>query len=448
MPSISTGASIRHNKDFARKYNFPGFRRGKAPRPVIDNALGAEAVRATVTDEVLNSAWAAAIDAEGLSPVSGPTMDETELVEAGKPYVFSFTIDLRPQVELSSYDAVEIELPFAEATEAEIDDQVSAMAEHYTTFEDASAATKLKPENYADLAIKATDAEGNDIAAITSESRLYGPGTGMLSEAFDAEIMGMKKGQTKEFTLEVPADETAVLLADQAGKPVNFEVTCTVVKKKAAPEITDEWAKDTMGFESVADMRERIAESLNMQKGAMMPRIKENAIMTKLLERIDAEVPAAMAAEAETSLLQDFFTQLQQAGMTFDAYLGSQGITSDQFKADLKAQAADHVKEQLALEAWGRHAGMEVTDEEVAAEFAKTGVEDPAALEKEWREAGRLHLIRTGLLRTKAIEDLMENAKVTEKDFAAEAAAEKKAAKKPAKKKAAKKADDAEEAAE
>ncbi len=310
------GRITKTYKDFARKYNFPGFRRGKAPRPVIDNALGAEAVRATVTDELLNSAWAAAVDAEGLSPVSGPAMEETELVEAGKPYVFSFTIDLRPEVELSSYDAVEIELPFAEATEAEIDDQVSAMAEHYTTFEDASAATKLKPENYADLAIKATDAEGNDIAAITSESRLYGPGTGMLSEAFDAEIMGMKKGQTKEFTLEVPADETAVLLADQAGKPVNFEVTCTVVKKKAAPEVTDEWAKETMGFESVADMRERIAESLNMQKGAMMPRIKENAIMTKLLERIDAEVPEAMVAEAETSLLQDFFSQLQQAGMT------------------------------------------------------------------------------------------------------------------------------------
>ena len=171
--------------------------------------------------------------------------------------------------------------------------------------------------------------------------------------------------------------------------------------------------------------------------------------MTKLLERIDAEVPEAMVAEAETSLLQDFFGQLQQAGMTFDAYLGSQGITADQFKADLKAQAADHVKEQLALEAWARHAGMEVTDEEVAAEFAKTGVEDPAALEKEWREAGRLHLLRTGLLRQAAIEDLMENAKVTEVDFAAQKAAdEKKAAKKPAKKKAAKKADAEEEAAE
>ncbi len=134
--------------------------------------------------------------------------------------------------------------------------------------------------------------------------------------------------------------------------------------------------------------------------------------------------------------------------MTFDAYLASQNITSDQFKADLKAQAADHVREQLALEAWARHAGMEATDEDVAAEFAQTGVEDPEALMNEWREAGRLHLIRTGILRQKAIEDLMENAKVTEKDFAAEAAAEKKAAKKPAKKKAAKKDDAAEEAAE
>ncbi|MEC4176003.1 trigger factor [Adlercreutzia sp. R21] len=438
-------------KDFARKYNFPGFRKGKAPRPVIDNALGAEAVLATVTDEVINSAYPAAIEAEKLAPMGAPAMEENELVCAGKPYTVTFTVELRPAAELSNYDAVAIEIPFADATEAEIEDQMNAMAEHYTTYEDASAATKMKPENFADLTIKATDADGNDIAAITSESRLYGPGTGMLSEAFDAEIMGMKKGQTKEFTLEVPADETAVLLADQAGKPVAFEVTCNVVKKKAAPEITDEWAKETMGFESVDDMREQIKQSLSMQKASMMPRIKENAIMAQLLERFEGDAPEALVNEAETSLLQDFFTQMQRAGMTFDAYLASQDITADQFKADLKAQSADHVKEELALEAWARHAGMEVTDEDISAEFAKTGVEDPAALEQEWRDAGRLHLIRTGLLRQKAIEDLMENASVTEVDFAAQAAAEKKAAKKPAKKKAAKKADAepaAEEAAE
>ncbi len=426
-------------KDFARRYNFPGFRKGKAPRPVIDNALGAEAVAATVTDELLNSSWTAAIEAEKLFPVGGPAMDETELVKAGEPYEYSFTIETRPEIDLANYDKVAIEMPFAEATDAEIEEQLAAMAEHYTDYEDASAATKMKPENFADLAMKATDADGNEIASLTSESRLYGPGTGMLSAAFDDEIMGMKKGQTKEFTLEVPADETAVLLADQAGKPVAFEVTMNVVKKKTTPEITDEWAKEKMGFESVADMRERIAESLNMQKASLMPRIKENNIMAELVERVDIDAPQALVEEAETSLLQDFFGQLQQAGMTFDAYLASQNLTPDQFKADLKAQSSDHVKEELALEAWARHNGMDVTDEDISAEFAKSGAEDPAALEQEWRDAGRLHLIRLGLMRQKAIEDLMANAEVTEVDFAAKAANEKKAEKKPAKKAPAKK---------
>ena len=434
-------------KDFANKYNFPGFRKGKAPRPIIDNALGAEAVRATVTDDVVNGTYPLAIDDCDLYPIAKPEFDETDLVEAGKPYTFSFTVTVKPEIEISSYEPVEIELPAEGTTDAEIDEQVEAMAEHYTDYEDASAATKMKPENYADLTMKATDADGNEIAALTSESRLYGPGTGMFSEAFDEEILGMKKGQTKEFTLEIPEDETAVLLAGQAGKPVTFEVTCNVVKKKVTPEVTDEWAKEKMGFESVEDMRERIKESLDMQKSSLMPRIKENNIMVELRDRVEGDVPESLVEQAETSLLQDFFGQLQQAGMTFDAYLASQNITPDQFKADLKAQSADQVKEELALEAWARHNNMEITDADVTAEFAKTGVEDPAALEQEWRDAGRLHLIRTGLLRQKAIEDLMENASVTEVDFAAKAAEEKKAAKKPAKKKAAKK-DEAEEAAE
>lgn len=430
-------------KDFAQKYNFPGFRKGKAPRKVIDSVMGPEAALSLVTDEILNYTWPLAIEAEKLSPVGNPEIDDSGLVVAGQPYEYSFTIALRPEIELDSYDGIAIELPFAEATEAEIDDQITAMADHYTELEDASAATKMKPENFAELTIKATDAEGNEVESASAESMVFSLENGLYNADFDAEILGMKKGQTKEFTLEIPADETGVLLAEQAGNKLNFEVTCEVVKKKVTPEINDEWAKEKMGFESLVDLRERVAESLTAQKGAMIPRLKENAIMTKLIERVNAEVPQSMVEEAETSLLQDFFTQLQQAGMTFDAYLQSQGLTTDQFKADLKAQAADHVKEELALEAWARHFGMDVTDEELSAEFAKVDVDDPAGLEQEWREAGRLHLIRTGMLRSKAINDLLDKAEVTEVDFIAE----EKKAKKPSKKKAEKK-EATEEAAE
>lgn len=428
-------------KDFARKYNFPGFRKGKAPRPVIDNALGAEAVLATVTEDIINAAYPQAVEAEKLFPVGSPDFGDAGLVEAGKDFTFTFELSVKPEVELSSYEPVAVELPVAEATEADVEEQLEALREHYSTYEDASAATKMKPENYIDIAIKATDEQGSAIVSLETDSRLYGPATGVLPASFDDEIMGLKKGQSKEFTLEVADDDSSILLSAQAGKKVSFEVTCNVVKKKEIPELTDEWAHDVMGFEDAADLRARVTESIAEQKAGMLPRLKENACVSALIERFEGEVPESMAEEAEANLLQDFFVQLQRQGVSFDAYLSQQGITSEQFKADAKLQALDEAKQQLALDAWARNKGIEATEEEVTAEFAKAGVEDPAALEKEWRESGRLYLIREGVVRFKAMEDVLETAVVTEVDYAALAQAEKKEAKKASKKKAKKEED-------
>ena len=426
-------------KDFANKYNFPGFRKGKAPRPVIDNALGAEYVLATVSEDVINTAYPQSVEAEKLFPVGNPEFGNAGLVEAGKDFTFDFTVSVKPEIELTSYDAVEIELPVAGCSEAEVSEQIEQLREHYQTFEDASAATKFKTENHAELAIKATDEDGETIEPLESESRLYAPGAGMMNEAFDAEVLGMKKGQTKEFSLDIAEDESAVLLSPYAGKKINFEVTCVVVKKQTLPEVTDEWAKDVLGFESVEDLKARIAESVEAQKAGLLPRMKENACYVELVKRFEGDAPQNMVEEAETSLLQEFFTQLQQAGVNFDTYLMQQGITADEFKADVKLQAADEAKHQLALDAWARHAGIEATDEEVSREFELAGVENPAALEKEWRETGRLYLIREGIVRRKAVESVMEGAVVTEVDYAAQAQQERKDAKKPSKKKSTKK---------
>ncbi len=406
-------------KDFARKYNFPGFRKGKAPRPVIDNALGAEAVLAVVTDELVNSAYPQVVEDERLFPVGQPQLeDDGALVEPGKPFTFTFEVDVRPTYELSSYEPVEVELPIAGATEEEVDAQIEALQQHYATFEDASAATKMKAENQADLAMEATDEKGAPIEFICTESRLCEPGTPLFSKAFDDEILGMKKGDTKTFTLDVPEDDTAVYLAGNAGQKVTFTVTMNSVKKKVVPAADDAWAKDTMGFEDMADLRKNVAESVSAQKDDLIPRMKENLVAAGLVDRLDAEVPAAMAEDEEAHLLQDFFGQLQRQGVSFDNYLMQQGISADQFKEDVKLQAADNIKQQLALDAWARHEGIEATDADVSEEFAKAGLDDPAKVEKEWRDQGRLYLIREGILRAKALDDAMAKAKVTEVDFA------------------------------
>lgn len=181
-------------------------------------------------------------------------------------------------------------------------------------------------------------------------------------------------------------------------------------------------------------MRSTIADSIAQQKSAMMPRIKENAVLVAVAERLEGEAPESMREEAETTLIQDFFQQLQSQNMSFDLYLAQQGMTPDQFKEDIKLQAADIATQDLALDAWARHFDMEATEEDVIAEFAKSGAGDPEALKAQWLENGQLHLVRQGIGRTKAVMDLMETAIVTEVDPA------EKDEKKPAKKAPAKKA--------
>lgn len=429
-------------KDFAHKYNFPGFRKGKAPRPIIDNALGKDAVLATVTDDLVNGSYPLAIDDCGLYPVSKPEFDETDLVEGGKPFSFSFTVAVKPELELSGYDPVEIKLPAEGASDKDVDDQIDALREHYYSFEDCSAATKVKADSHIDLAMKATDDKGEEIPSLTTENRPYSLGGNLFPSEFDEQLVGLKKGQTTTFSIDMP-DDPPIMLAALSGKTskIDFEVEVKVVKKKILPEVTDEWVKETIGFDDVASMRSTIADSIAQQKSAMMPRIKENAVLVAVAERLEGEAPESMREEAESTLIQDFFQQLQSQNMSFDLYLAQQGMTPDQFKEDVKLQAADIAAQDLALDAWARHFGLEATEEDVLAEFAKSGAEKPEALKAEWRENGQLHLVRQGVSRTKAVMDLMEKAVVTEVEPGAQD--EKK---KPAKKASSKKAAKADEA--
>lgn len=427
-------------KDFAHKYNFPGFRQGKAPRPIIDNALGAEAVRATVTDAVLNELYPLAADENNLYPVSQPQFEDQEaLVEAGKPFTFTATISVKPELELSSYSPVEIELPSENATDEEIEAQIDQLREHYYAFEDDAASAKIAEDGYADLTMKVTDDAGEEIESLTTESRLYGLGVGLFPATFDTELIGLKKGQKKSFDIDITSD-SSIMTSSLAGKTekIHFDIEVLVVKKKNLPEVTDEWAKDTLGFEDVADLRKRIAESIEQQKQEMLPGMRENACLNVIAERLEGDVPQSMTDANEADLLQSFFQQLQTQSMSFDMYLMQQGLTADQFKDDVKQQATDITKQDLALDAWARHAKMEVTGKDLTEEFVKSGAEDPEALEAEWRANGQMHMLRQGILRTRAVKEIMDGAVVTELTGAK---AEKKsdAKKAPAKKAAAKK---------
>ena len=420
VPAKDVDAKVNQvYRELAGKYNFPGFRKGKAPRGVINNAIGKDAVLAQVTEDVVNDAYPQAVEAKRLFPVGSPNFADPDPVVPGSDFTFEFTVGLKPEIELDSYEPVEIELPMKEATETEIADQLASLTRHFETYENAPSDEPISADNYADIEMKATKEDGSEIGTLTTDARFFVPGGGLFSSDFDEQLFGLKKGEEKKFTLEVPEDEKSVLLSDLAGQSVDFEVKVSVVKNKEVPELTDELVKEKLGYDTVEDLRNEISESITSQKTSMIPRLKENACAAKLVARVSAEIPESMAEEAESELLQDFFTQLQQQGISFDSYLASRGIDSDQFKEDIKLQAADEAKQQLALDAWARNAGIEVTDEDVTLEFERAGLDDPKKTEAEWRKSGRLYLIREGIQRRKAMEDVMEKAKVTEVDFAA-----------------------------
>lgn len=404
-------------RDFSKKYNFPGFRRGKAPRPVIDNAFGKSVIMAQVTEDLINDAFPKVIEEKRIFPVGSPDFGDPAMAEDGHDLAFEFEQAIKPTYELTDYEPVSVEVPEAAVSDAEIQEQLDALLDRYQNYEDAPKDAKIDDENCADLKIEATKEDGEDVVGLTSDSAFFAPDTSLYSKDFAKEIKGMKAGEKKEFSLDVAKDDSSVLMSDVAGQRIDFKVECEKVKTLVKPTLTDEWVKDTLGFDSVEDLKDNIKENMESQKQEVVPRIKENECAQKLIERLQGEVPDSMLEQTESELLQDFFTQLQSQGISFDSYLSMQGIDSDQFKEDVKLQAQDNAKRDLALDAWASHYDIEATDEDVTLEFERAGLEDPAQTEKEWREQGRLYLIREGIIRKKSMEDVLDKAKVKELSY-------------------------------
>lgn len=424
VPASEVDAKLKKTyKDFANRYNFPGFRKGKAPRPVIDNALGREAILASVTEDVINEAYPLVIEDKKLYPAGAPDFsDSGAMVESGKPFTFEFTLSTKPSFELSSYEPVEVEVPTAGVSDEEIDEQIKAILAHYKDYHDAPANTKFNDDRAASLNINVKAEDGSEIESAAKDDYLFIMGSGLYPEVFTEEVKGIKKGEERSFEVEIPEDDTSVYGSEFAGQKVTFDVKCNVVKTMGEPKLTDEWVKEVLQFDSVEALKEEVRTSMAAQKETMIPRIKENGAADELSKRLDAEVPENVVEQIESELLQDFFTQLQQRGLTFDSYLNNLGIDNNQFKADIKKQAEEQAKQEMALDAWAAHFGIEATDEDVHAEFIKAGVANPEDLEDQWKKQGRLYLIREGINRAKAMDDILEKAIVKEVDFKEKAA--------------------------
>lgn len=426
IPAADVDAAIKKAyRDMAKKYRFPGFRAGKAPRPVIDNALGKDAGLAQATNDLLAASEPQVLNELDIVPVKEGDYSKVELVKDHEDYTYEVELELRPDCKLSSYDPVKIEMPPAEVTEAEIDSQVEMLMGYHASFEDVED-RPVEADDYVTV-----DIENVANAEALAGERMIAMGAGSLPEAFDKALLGMKIGgraKTVKWTPEAEGAEEA-----------SCKVKVKAIRARKMPELTDEFVKENFGFDDIAAMRDAIKLELEQDKSSKLPALKENRAVAELATRLDLEkVPEDYEQSVFQELAQQFLTNLQQRGMSLDQWLQASGMDSAQFISDLHRQANDVARESLALDSLAKHLKIKVTDKDVKAEFERAGVEDVEASEKSFVEQGRMPAIHESIRRSKAVDWLVENAEVTEVDeYAKKAEEAEKAEKKPAKKKAA-----------
>lgn len=396
-------------KDIAKKYAFQGFRRGRAPRPVVDSLVGRNNVLAQATEDLMNEVQPLMLEELDLVPVDRPDYgDEPLAVVEHEDFSATATISVPPVCELDSYDAPAINMPPEEATEAEIDEQIDQLASYRTTFEDDDEDRAVVEGDHVvcDLENKENAPEFNGEGRQLSLSATY------LPQGLVDGIIGMKKGDTKEISW-VHGE------GDDAHNHV-VVVTLKGLKKLVTPEIDDEFAKG-MGFDTVAELRDAVKEEIAESKKHELPSLKEDRVVEEIGKHLSLEeVPEAYQNQVYNELANEILQQVQRQNMSLDMYLAARGIKFDDFIKDLHEQAEERARQSLALDALARKLEFDASDEDVQREFENAQVKDVKQSIADFTKSGQMPAIRESIRRTKAVNWLVENATVSVVDEAAE----------------------------
>ena len=305
IPAADVDAAVKQAyKDIANKYSFPGFRKGKAPRPVINSVVGYDAVLAQATNDLLGTAEPQVFEELDLVPIGrGDYGKDDNLVEEGKDYTYEVTFNVRPHAQLDSYDAPAITMPPEEATDAEIDRQIKTLLSYQTTYEDTKEKRAAKEGDV--ISVDVENIEG--AAHMAGEGRTISLDGTQIPEEFQKELIGMKPGEEKEIKWthsHTHGDEVH-------SHDYDIKVKFVAHKKAVTPELTDDLAKKNFGFDTVAKLRDAVKEEIENDKKNSLPTLKEDRVVEEMGKRLQLdEVPAEYKNEIFNEIAQEFLNNL------------------------------------------------------------------------------------------------------------------------------------------
>ncbi len=390
-----------------KNINIPGFRKGKAPRKLIEKTYGEGVFFEDAADDLLQETYPAALEQEGVEPVARPEIEVKE-IGYGKDFVYIAKVTVKPEIKLGKYKGLKVTKIEYAVTDEEIDKEIDNMKERAARFVDVT-----------DRAV-----EKGDVAVIDFEGSVDGVpfeggaaqnhnltiGSGQFIPGFEDQIIGHNTGDEFDVNVTFPEEYHAEELK---GKAAVFKVKINAVKSKEYPELDDEFAKDVSEFDTLEELKNATKEKLveNAQKRAQ--RDQEEVIIDEVLKKVKVEIPQAMIDNQLEDYVNEtrYRLQAQMPGITFEQYLEYTGSSIDDFKEQSKERAEKDVKISLAFEAIAKAEEITVSDEDVAAEIAKIA-EQYKMEEDKVRSLINDEQIKESLLPRKVIDFLVAETKI------------------------------------
>ena len=347
------------------KLNIPGFRKGKAPRKMIEQMYGKEIFFEDAANYAIPSAYAKAVDECTEEIVSQPKID-IEQVEAGKPFIFTAEVALKPEVTLGIYKGVEVEKSDASVTDEEVDAAIERERENNarTISVDNRAVqdgdmTILDFEGFVDG--KAFEGGKGENYPLTIGSNTFIPG-------FEEQLIGAEIDKETEVNVTFPEDYQAEELA---GKPAVFKCIIKEIKEKELPDLDDEFASEISEFETLEEYRADVRKNLEEKKAEEAKTEKEDKVVDAIIADAKMDIPKAMLETQQRQMAEDFAQRIQMQGLSIDQYFQFTGLTREALLEQIKPQAEKRIQSRLVLEAVAKAENIDASDEEYNEEIKK-----------------------------------------------------------------------------
>ena len=366
VPETELEAAIEKAYQKQKKsISLPGFRKGKAPRVMIEKMYGKGVFLEDAANSLIPVQYSMAAGESGLEIVSQPTIDVTQL-EPGKPFIFTAEVAVKPEVTLGEYKGVEVEKQNTEVLDEEVDAEIFKERESNSRMIDVE-----------DRAVENGDTVNLDFEGFVDGEAFEGGkgegyplviGSNTFIPGFEEQLIGANIDEEKEVNVTFPEDYQAEELK---GKAAVFKCKVNRIQKKELPEVDDEFAKDVSEFDTLEEYKADIRKKLAEEKEKDAQRAKEDAVINKIIETSEMDIPDAMVDAQIDQMADDFGRRMQSQGLSLEQYFQFTGLTMEKLRDELKPQALKRIQTRLVLEKIAEVEDIQPTDEQVDEEIAK-----------------------------------------------------------------------------